>query len=52
MPEDQAVILGIDNDPMALRTIARLLRSVHCIVETFDAAAEACLGRPRREAPA
>ena len=51
MPEDQAVILGIDNDPMALRTIARLLRSVHCIVETVDAA-EACLGRPRREAPA
>ena len=51
MLEEKAVIFVIDDDPMVRSAIARLLRSAHFTVETFDSA-EAFLRSSHREVPA
>ena len=51
MPEEKAVIFVIDDDPRVRIAVARLLRSAHFTVETFDSA-EAFLRSPHRDAPA
>ena len=49
MPEAQAVICVVEDDPMVRRALARLLRSVGFTTETF-ASAETFLHSPHREA--
>jgi FixJ family two-component response regulator len=43
-------IVVIDDDPLVRNAIARLLRSMHCTVETFESV-QAFLRSPRGEAP-